>query len=84
MGTVAPQPSRLNLRVHAPTHRMSAEATGRLVLCHFADPNPEATLTFDRHDGVLTAAASAFRGLQRLRGVVEERKPGAAGHRLRR
>jgi hypothetical protein len=54
MGTEAPQPRRLLLRVHAPVHLMSGKAAARLVLRHFADYHPKATLIFNRDDGVLT------------------------------
>jgi hypothetical protein len=57
MGTEAPQPRRLLLRVHAPAHLMSAQAAARLVLRHYADYHPKATLIFDRDDGVLTLRA---------------------------
>ncbi len=55
MGTAAPQPSRI--RVHAPADHMSAKATARLVLRHFADHHPKVTLICDRDDGVLTLRA---------------------------
>jgi hypothetical protein len=94
---VAPEPRRLHLRVHAPSHLMSADATARRVLGHFAVYEPEATLIFD-HDGVLTLRAielrinvavlsHELRIPQRFRGlrcVIEERKARATGHPLRR
>ena len=94
LGMVAPQPSRLHFRMHAPAHLMSADEAARQVLRHFEAFDPVATLIFDRDGGVRTLRSIEFSIIPAVLsdadfGVCEvsssnARWPGPAGHPLRR